>query len=98
MAYERKSARDWRRIRQAAFSLVELVATLSVISVMAIFVMPRLVDRTGFDSRGFFDQAQGVIRFAQKVAVAQRQSPPKPPVFVLITANQIRVCYDAGCA
>jgi MSHA pilin protein MshC len=86
-----------RGANEGGFSLVELVATLGVISVMAVFALPRMVNRTGFDSRGFYDQAQAVVRYAQKVAFAQRQSPPKAPVFVLITASQIRVCYDVAC-
>jgi MSHA pilin protein MshC len=85
------------RARQAAFSLVELIATLAVIAILAAFAAPRFTDRTGFASRGFYDQAQGIVRYAQKIAVAQRQSPPKTPVFVVITANQIRICYDAAC-
>lgn len=82
----------------AGFSMVELVTTLVVIGILAAFAIPRFVDRTGFESRGFYDQAQGIVRYAHKIAVAQRQSPPKTPVFVLIAANQIRVCYDAACA
>lgn len=86
------------RTRQAAFSLVELIATLAVIGILAVFAIPRFTDRTGFESRGFYDQAQGAVRLAQKIAIAQRQSPPKAPVFVLLSANQIRVCYDLACA
>ncbi len=86
------------RAHEAGFSLVELVATLAVIGVLAAFAIPRMVDRTGFESRGFFDQAQALVRYAQKIAIAQRQSPPKPPVYVVIIANQIRVCYNADCA
>ena len=82
----------------AGFSLVELVTTLVVIGILAAFAVPRFVGRTGFESRGFYDQAQGIVRYAQKIAIAQRQSPPKPPVFVVITASQIRICFDAGCA
>ena len=82
----------------AGFSLVELVTTLIVVGILAAFAVPRFVGRTGFESRGFYDQAQGIVRYAQKIAIAQRQSPPKPPVFVVITAGQIRICYDAGCA
>ena len=81
----------------AGFSLVELVTTLIVVGILAAFAVPRFVGRTGFESRGFYDQAQGIVRYAQKIAIAQRQSPPKPPVFVVITAGQIRICYDAGC-
>ncbi len=84
--------------REAAFSLVELVATLAMVAVLAAFAIPRFIDGSGFASRGFYDEAQGIVRYAQKIAVAQRQSPPKPPVFVVIETNRIRVCYDAGCA
>jgi prepilin-type N-terminal cleavage/methylation domain-containing protein len=80
------------------FSLVELIATLAVIAILAAFAVPRFTDRTGFASRGVFDQAQAVVRSAQKIAIAQRQSPPKTPLYVVITANQIRICYDAACA
>lgn len=68
-----------------------------VIGILAAFAAPRLVDRTGFESRGFFDQAQAIVRYAQKIAIAQRQSPPKQPVFVVIGANNIRICFDAAC-
>jgi MSHA pilin protein MshC len=80
------------------FSLVELVTIMVVLGILAAFAIPRFVDRTGFESRGVYDQAQGIVRYAQKIAIAQRQSPPKQPIFVVITASQIRVCYDAGCA
>jgi MSHA pilin protein MshC len=79
------------------FTLVELVATLAIVGVMAVFAIPRFVGRTGFESRGYFDQAQAAVRYAQKVAIAQRQSAPKSPVFVVITATEIRLCYDADC-
>lgn len=86
------------QVRAAGFSLVELVAILAVIAVLAAFAVPRMVDRTGFESRGFFDQAQALVRYAQKIAIAQRQSPPKSPLYVVISASQIRICYDTGCA
>ena len=86
-----------RLASNSGFSLVELVATLTVIGILAVIAVPRLVDRTGFESRGFYDAAQAIVRHAQKIAIAQRQSPPKPPIFVVITASQIAVCYDAAC-
>lgn len=82
----------------SGFTLVELVTVMIIIGILAVFAAPRLTDRSGFQSRGFYDQAQAIVRYAQKIAVAQRQSPPKPPVFVVIGAAGIQVCYDAACA
>jgi len=82
---------------ETGFTLVELVTTMVVIGILAVFAAPRLVDRTGFESRGFYDQAQAIVRYAQKIAIAQRQSPPKQPVFVVIGGNNIRICFDAAC-
>jgi MSHA pilin protein MshC len=96
--YEGEIVISTRPANEAGFSLVELVATLAVIGIMAAFAMPRMIDRSSFESRGFYDQAQGAVRYAQKIAFAQRRSPPQAPVFVLITASQIRVCFDIGCA
>jgi MSHA pilin protein MshC len=77
----------------AGFTLVELVTTLIVIGVLAAFAIPRFTGRTGFESRGFYDQAQGIVRYAQKIAIAQRRSsPPNQPVVVTITANSISLC------
>ena len=79
------------------YTLVELVATLAVIGTLAAVAIPRYVGRTGFESRGFYDHAQSVVRYAQKLAIAQRQSAPKGPLYVVIEATRIRVCYDSAC-
>ena len=52
-----------------------------------------MVGRTGFDTRGFADQLAATVRFAQKLAVAQRRD-----VFVSLTASEATLCYDAACA
>jgi MSHA pilin protein MshC len=79
-------------VKNDGFTLVELVTILVVTGILAAFAVPRMMDRTGFVSRGFFDQAQGIVRYAQKIAIAQRRT-----VFVVVSATQIQVCYDAGC-
>jgi MSHA pilin protein MshC len=81
----------------SGFSLVELVTTLVVVAILAAVAIPRFTGRAAFESRGTYDQAQAIVRYAQKTAIAQRQSPPKTPIFVVITASAIRICYDAAC-
>ena len=43
--------------RRLGFTLVELIATLAVISVMAVFAVPRFVGTTSYESRGTYDRA-----------------------------------------
>lgn len=78
--------------RRSGFTLVELVTVIGIAGLLALAVAPRLFDRVGFEARGFHDQARSVIRYAQKVAVAQRRT-----VFVQVTAGGVAACYDAGC-
>jgi MSHA pilin protein MshC len=79
------------------FTVIELIAVLAIIGTLAAFAVPRFTGRTPFESRGFYDRAQDVVRYAQKIAIAQRQSSPKTPIYVVVSASQIRVCYDAVC-
>lgn len=57
----------------AGFTLVELVATLVVVGILAAFVAPRFLGGHGFEERGFYDETLSVLRYAQKSAVAQRR-------------------------
>jgi len=75
------------------FSLVELVAVIVILGILAFVAVPRFFDRGSVDARGFYDQAQSVIRYAQKMAIARRDT-----IFVQITAGTIRVCFDIACA
>lgn len=76
----------------AGFTMVEIVTVIVVTTVLAAVAAPRFMGRSGFDSRGFSDQAQGTVRYAQKVAVGKRRN-----VFVDITAGSVSACYDAAC-
>ena len=83
--------------RRHGFTLVEAFSTLAVVGTLAAFAIPRFVDTTGFESRGFYDRAQNVVRHAQKIAIAQRRSLPATPVYVVVSANAMQVCYDSAC-
>jgi len=73
------------------FTLVELIVVMAIAGILAAVAMPRLVGRNGFDSRGYADQLAATVRYAQKLAVAQRRD-----VFVHVTAGQASLCYLAA--
>lgn len=58
----------------SGFTLVELVVTMIVIGIMAIVAIPRLGGIGAFDARGYADQTEAILRFAQKSALAQRRN------------------------
>lgn len=78
------------------FTLIELVMVMVLIGILAIAVIPRFADRRDFETRGFFDQSIAMLRYAQKVAIAQRT-----PVFVNVDAGSSSMCLtyvaDTGC-
>jgi len=70
--------------------MVELILVIVIAGILAAVAVPRLVGRSGFDTRGFADQLAATVRFAQKLAVAQRRD-----VYVQLTANDATLCYLA---
>ena len=69
--------------------MVELILVMVVAGILAAVAVPRMMGRTGFDTRGFADQLSATVRFAQKLAVAQRRD-----VFVQLTASNATLCYS----
>ena len=81
-----------RRRPCGGFTIVELVVTITIAGLLAAIVVPRFIGVSGFDSRAYYDEAKGVVRFAQKTAIAWRRS-----VFVCVTATSISAGTAAGC-
>lgn len=75
------------------FTMVELILVIVIAGILAAVAAPRMLGRTGFDTRGFADQLAATVRFAQKLAVAQHTD-----VYVRLTASDATLCYDAPCA
>ncbi len=70
--------------RRRGFTLPELVMMIVVVGILAVVMAPRFISWKGFASRGFYDEAQAVVRYAQKTAIAWRRS-----IFVCVTATDI---------
>ena len=85
--------RPGRPSRCRGFTLGELVVTIVIMGILAAIAVPRLMSSKGFASRGFYDEAQAVVRFAQKTAIAWRRS-----VVVCISASEISAISNADCA
>jgi MSHA pilin protein MshC len=78
--------------RRRGFTLVELVVTIAILGILAAVIGPRFIGRDAFASRGFYDQAEGVVRYAQKTAIAWRR-----PVYVCVTATTVSAGTVSGC-
>lgn len=76
----------------SGFTLIELIAVLILVGILAVFVAPRL-NTSIYDARTVIDEAQSTLRYAQKIAVAQHRQ-----VFVIFSGNGGALCFDAACA
>ena len=81
-----------RIARARGFTMIEMVTVIAIMGLLAAVIGPRFVGRDAFASRGFYDEAQSVVRYAQKTAIAWRR-----PVFVCVTATAVSAGTVSGC-
>ena len=82
------------RTARRGFTIVELVVVISIVGVLATVAVTRFMGTDTFSSRGFYDEATGVVRYAQKTAIAWRGTT----IFVCVTATSVSAGTAAGCA
>lgn len=84
---------SWSRKDEAAhcrtggFTLVELIMVMVIVGILAVAALPRFIERQTFDARGFYDQTLAMLRYGQKVAIAQRTN-----VFVNVDVAGSTIC------
>ena len=66
--------------------------TITIIAILGALVGPRLMSSSPFETRGFYDEAQAVVRFAQKTAIARRRV-----ITVCVEADRIFAISNAAC-
>ncbi|MDE2088871.1 MAG: GspH/FimT family pseudopilin [Gammaproteobacteria bacterium] len=81
-----------RKLAQQGFTLIELVAVLVIVAILALLAAPRFFAVSTFSERGFFDDALGAVRYAQKLAVASGCN-----VQVSLTATGYSLMQPSGC-
>lgn len=85
---------DVRSNGMRGFTMIELTVVIVIVGILAVVAVAKLTGVDSFQAQGFFDSAKATVRFAQKLAVAQRTD-----VVVVVNATSITLCYtNPGCA
>jgi len=73
--------------------MVEMIMVIVIVGILAVVVIPKMMDKGEYEAFAFHDDAQALVRYAQKTAIAQRRA-----VYVVIGASKIQACFtDASC-
>jgi MSHA pilin protein MshC len=81
-----------RRQRVGGFTIVELVTVILLVGILGAIGVSRFFDSTAFENRAYADQVRTLLRYAQKMAIAQNR-----PIFVRSDGNGFAICSNAAC-
>lgn len=79
--------------KQGGFTIVELIAVMIIIGVLGAVAASRFFERSSFDADAFTEQTRAMLRYGQKLAVAQNR-----PVYVRINTERIDLCFAVDCS
>jgi MSHA pilin protein MshC len=80
---------------QQGFTIVELIAVITIISILAALAGPKLIGNDTFAARGAYGTLLSALRLAQKTAVAQRTT-----VYITLNTGTRVLClgYTSNCS
>ncbi|WP_374360366.1 Tfp pilus assembly protein FimT/FimU [Pseudoduganella danionis] len=78
-----------KRVR--GFTMVELVMVIIVLALLGGMAVPRFFERKGFDTAAYSEQLMSMLRYGQKIAIAQGRN-----VYVRVNSGGIVLAYDSG--
>jgi MSHA pilin protein MshC len=82
-----------RRNLDAGFTLVELIAVLVITAILSVFAISRFIYKPSVDAFGYFNQAEAIIRYGQKAAIAGGTN-----IYVRLNGSSVALCYNASCS
>jgi MSHA pilin protein MshC len=77
---------------ERGFTLVELVTVIVLIGIMGGLAMARFADNVSFDTYAYADRTAAMLRYGQKLAVAQNR-----PVYVALDGSRVALCFNPAC-
>ncbi len=81
-----------QRRSMTAFTMIELITVMVVVGVLSAVAVQRFFSNSTFEAREYADQAKAILRYAQKLAIAQNR-----PIYVSATGNRFAVCSASAC-
>lgn len=80
------------RVNSKGFTIVELIVVMVLVGILSTLAAARLMDRGDIEAPAFGQQARSMLRYGQKLAIAQNR-----PVYVSGTPARIALCFNAAC-
>jgi len=73
--------------------MVELIVVMVIMGILSLVAIEHFFDNNTIQAREYADQARTVIRYAQKLAIAQNRA-----IYVNANAGRFAVCTASNCA